>query len=36
MRSQWVRVLLGFACIGVMAQAQCAKDHRDETKGESW
>ncbi len=33
MRSRWVRVLLGLACFGLMARAQCAKDHRDEKKG---
>jgi outer membrane protein assembly factor BamA len=33
MRSQWVRVLLGLACLSLMARAQCAKDHRDNKKG---
>ncbi len=33
MRSQWVRVLLGLACLSLMARAQCANDHRDEKKG---
>jgi surface antigen-like variable number repeat protein len=33
MRSQWVRVLCGLACLSVMARAQCAKDHREDKKG---
>ncbi len=33
MRSQWVRVLCGLACLSVMARAQCAKDNREDKKG---
>ncbi len=33
MRSQWVRVLLGLACLSLMARAQCAKDNREDKKG---
>jgi outer membrane protein assembly factor BamA len=33
MRSQWVRVLCGLACLSVMARAQCAKDNREDNKG---
>ena len=33
MPSRWIRVLLGLACMGMMARAQCGKDHRDDKKG---
>jgi len=33
MRSQWVRLLLGLACLSLAARAQCAKDNRDDPKG---
>jgi len=33
MRSQWVRVLLGLACLSVTAHAQCGKDQREDPKG---
>src|ERR1035437_6639077 len=33
MRSQWVRVLCGWACLSLMAGAQCAKDNRENPKG---
>jgi outer membrane protein assembly factor BamA len=33
MLSRWIRVLVGLACMGLMAHAQCGKDHRDEKKG---
>ena len=33
MRSQWVRVLCGLACLSLMARAQCAKDNREDKKG---
>ncbi len=32
MRSQWVRLLLGLACLSLAARAQCGKDHRDDPK----
>ena len=33
MRRQWVRVLCGWACLSLMAGAQCAKDNRENPKG---
>src|SRR5260221_13671270 len=33
MRSQWVRVLCGLACLSLTARAQCAKDNREDKKG---
>src|ERR1035441_3586913 len=33
MLSQWVRVLCGWACLSLMAGAQCAKDNRENPKG---
>jgi len=33
MRSQWVRLLVGLACLSLMARAQCGKDHRENKKG---
>jgi outer membrane protein assembly factor BamA len=33
MRSQWIRVLLGLACLSLTARAQCGKDHRHDKKG---
>jgi outer membrane protein assembly factor BamA len=33
MRSRWGRVLLGLACLSLMARAQCGKDNRDDKKG---
>jgi outer membrane protein assembly factor BamA len=30
MRSQWVRLLLGLACLSVAAHAQCGKDNRED------
>jgi outer membrane protein assembly factor BamA len=33
MRSRWVRVLLGLACLSLAARAQCWKDHREDPKG---
>lgn len=30
MRSQWVRLLMGMACLSVAAQAQCGKDNRED------
>lgn len=33
MRSQWVRALMGLACLSLAARAQCGKDHREDAKG---
>ena len=33
MRSRWVHVLLGLACLGLIARAQCGKDNREDKKG---
>jgi outer membrane protein assembly factor BamA len=32
MRSQWVRLLVGLACLSVAARAQCGKDNREDPK----
>jgi Surface antigen variable number repeat len=32
MRSQWVRLLMGLACLSVAARAQCGKDNREDPK----
>lgn len=32
MRSYWIRMLLGLACLSLMARAQCGKDKRDDPK----
>ena len=33
MRSQWVRLLLGLACLSLSARTQCGKDHREKPTG---
>ncbi len=33
MRSHWVRLLLGLACLSLAARAQCGKDHRENPQG---